>query len=207
MPPRGTREESRMSVMAPGCHPEESEKRAGCQRWPWMPPRGGREESRVSEMVLNATQRSQRREQDVSDGPGCHPEESEKRAGCQRWPWMPPRGGREESRVSEMVLNATQRSQRREQDVSDGPGCHPEEVEREQGVRDGPECHPEEPEKRAGCQRWPWMPPRGAREESRMSAMILDATQKRQKREQDVSDGPGCHPEETEKRAGCQRWP
>ena len=85
-------------------------------------------------------------------------------------------------------MNATQWSHRREQDVSDGPGRHPE-----------------EPEKRAGCQRWAWMPPRGAREERRMSAMTLDATQKSQRREQDVSDGPGCHPEEPEKRGGCQR--
>ena len=163
-----------------------------------------KEESRMSVMVLDAIQRSQRIEQDSSSGPGCHPEKPEKRAGCQQWPWTPPRGDREESRMSAMALDATQRSQRREQDVSDGP-----------------RCHPEEPEKRAGCQRWPWMPPRGAREESRMSAMALDATQRsqrrgrmaamaldvtqrRQRREQDVSDGPGCHPKEPEKGAGCQ---
>ena len=120
-------------------------------------------------MALDATQRSQRRDQEVSDGPGGHVEEPEKRAGCQRWPWMPPRGGREENRMSAMALDATQRSHRREQDVSDGPGCHPEEAE-----------------KRAGCQQWPWMPPRGAIEESRMSAMVLDATQRRQRREQDI---------------------
>ena len=184
----------------PGCLAEVPEKRAGCQRWPWMPPRGAREESRMSAMALDATQRSQRREQDVSDGPGCHPEESEKRAGCQRWPWMPPRGGREESRVSEMALDDTQRGQRREQGVSDGPGCHPEgqgvsdgpechpeEKRREQDVSDGPGCHPEKTEKRAGCQRWPWMPPRGDREESRVSVMALNATQRRQRREQGVS--------------------
>ena len=189
-----------------------------------MPPRGGREDSTMSAMVLDATQRSHRREQDVSDGPGCHPEETEKRAGCQRWPWMPPRLAREESRMSVMALeatqrsqrssrmsvmalDATQRSQRREQDVSDGPGCHPEESEKEQDVSDGPGCHQEESEKRAGCQQWPGCHPEGDREESRMSAKTLDATQRSQRREQDVNDDPGCHPEESEKRAGCQRWP
>ena len=193
MPPRGAREESRMSVMVLdatqrsqrreqddsdglGCHTEEPEKRAGCQRWSWMPPRGARDESRISAMVLDATQRSQRREQDDSDGPGCHPVEPETIAGYQRWSWMPPRGGREASRMSVMALEATQRSQRREQDVSDGPGCQSEETE-----------------KRAGCQQWTWMPPTGVREESRMSAMALDVTQRRHRREQDVNDGNRCH--------------
>ena len=130
-----------------------------------MPPRGGREESRMSAMALDATKRRQRREQDVSNSPECHPEEPEKRAGCQRWPWMPPRRVRKVSMMSAMALDATKRRQRREQDVSDGPGCHQEESE-----------------KRAGCQRWSWMPPRGVREESRMSVMVRDATKRSQRR-------------------------